>query len=278
MELDDIILRALSEDIGNGDHTSLSTVPENAEGTMYLLAKENGVIAGVDIAQRIATLHDANLIMDVKKYDGEKILKGDIVFTLKGNIRSMLSSERVILNFMQRMSGIATYTRRIVDEISGHHTKILDTRKTTPQFRLLEKMAVVIGGGYNHRFGLYDMILVKDNHIDFAGGITHALKKVFDYLSANHLELNVEVEVRNIDELHEVVSYGKVKRVLLDNFTPALMKEAVSIIDGRFETEASGMIRLENIKAYAETGVDYISIGALTHHVRSLDLSLKASL
>jgi len=278
MELDDIILRALSEDIGNGDHTSLSTVPENAEGTMYLLAKENGVIAGVDIAQRIATLHDANLLMEIKKQDGEQILKGDIVFTLKGNIRSMLSCERVILNFMQRMSGIATYTKRLANEISGYQTKILDTRKTTPQFRLLEKMAVVIGGGYNHRFGLYDMILVKDNHIDFAGGITHALNKVFDYLSANQLELNVEVEVRNLDELHEVVSYGKVKRVLLDNFTPELMKEAVSIIDGRFETEASGMIRLENIKAYAETGVDYISIGALTHHVRSLDLSLKASL
>ncbi len=278
MSLDKIILGALSEDIGSGDHTSLSTIPANVVGVTHLLAKENGVIAGIEVAKRIAELHDNKIVIETKKQDGDFIKKGDIVFVMKGNVRLMLSVERVMLNFMQRMSGIATYTKQLVDEIKDYDTKILDTRKTTPQFRLIEKMAVTIGGGYNHRFGLYDMILIKDNHIDFAGGITQALEQVYDYLAKNNLNIDVEIEVRNLDELQKVLSFGRVKRVLLDNFTPDLMKEAVLLIDSRVESEASGMIRLENIKEYAKTGVDFVSIGALTHNVKSLDLSLKAIL
>jgi nicotinate-nucleotide pyrophosphorylase (carboxylating) len=276
MTLEEIIRQSLEEDIRDGDHTTMSTVVHDSRGRMQLLVKQEGIIAGIDVAIQIIHYHDPNISIRLMKKDGDKVFPGDITFYLEGTIWSLLSMERVMLNFMQRMSGIATYTRKLVDLLEGLPVKLLDTRKTTPLFRLPEKMAVSIGGGYNHRFGLYDMILIKDNHVDFAGGVTTALQNVYNYLQKKQLELPVEIEVRNLKELEEVMSFGKVQRVMFDNFPPELMREAVFRVNGRFETEASGMINETNIRLYGETGVDYISMGALTHQVKSLDLSLKA--
>ncbi|MCB5288246.1 MAG: carboxylating nicotinate-nucleotide diphosphorylase [Candidatus Cloacimonetes bacterium] len=277
MNLENIIRESLAEDIGEGDHTSMSTVPPEARGKMQLLIKQPGIIAGIEIAQKIVHFHDPNISIRLLKQDGDRLQSGDIVLILEGKIWSLLSVERVMLNFMQRMSGIATYTRSLVDLISDLPVKLLDTRKTTPQFRMIEKMAVAIGGGHNHRFGLFDMILIKDNHVDFSGGITSALSNAFDYLEDKKLKIPVEIEVRGLDELQDVLHYKKkVNRVMFDNFSPELMKKAVKMVNNQMETEASGMINEQTIRAYAETGVDFISMGALTHQVSSLDMSLKA--
>ena len=274
--MDDIILNALKEDIGTGDHSTLSCVPETAQGSAQLLVKENGVLAGVEVAKRILFLFDPKLHMKQVLADGTAVKKGDIAFYLTGSSRSILTVERTLLNVMQRMSGIATQTSEIVQSVSGCNVKILDTRKTTPGFRLFEKMAVKIGGGENHRFGLYDMIMLKDNHIDYAGGIEAAILATHQYLKSNVLNLKIEIEVRNRAELDEVLRVGKVDRIMLDNFTPNQLWEALQIIPSSFETEASGGITKENVLEYAKTGVNYISLGALTHSAKSLDLSLKA--
>ena len=274
--MDDIILNALKEDIGTGDHSTLSCVPETAQGSAQLLVKENGVLAGVEVAKRILFLFDPKLHMKQVLADGTAVKKGDIAFYLTGSSRSILTVERTLLNVMQRMSGIATQTSEIVQSVSGCNVKILDTRKTTPGFRLFEKMAVKIGGGENHRFGLYDMIMLKDNHIDYAGGIEAAILATHQYIKSNVLNLKIEIEVRNRAELDEVLRVGKVDRIMLDNFTPNQLFEALKIIPSSFETEASGGITKENVLDYAKTGVNYISLGALTHSAKSLDLSLKA--
>lgn len=274
--LDEIIQFALREDIGEGDHSTLACVPKNATGVAKLLVKENGVLAGVEVAKRIYELYDPSLEVEYYKKDGDAIEIGEIVLQVKGSSQSILSTERLVLNFMQRMSGIATQTARIVKEIEGCSTKLLDTRKTTPGIRYLEKMAVKIGGGENHRFGLYDMVMLKDNHNDYAGGITAAIQKTKHYLAENNKDLRIEIEVRNMEELNEVLQVGGVQRIMLDNFTPAQLSEALKLIPSEYETEASGGITLETIRSYAETGVQFISVGALTHSVKSLDLSLKA--
>lgn len=271
-----LIELAFREDIGDGDHTSLSTIPADAKGAARLLVKEDGILAGVELAQAVAAHFDKALSFRIYLEDGASVKKGDIAFNLMGPIRSILMVERVLLNFMQRMSGIATQTRRYVDAVEGTGCRVLDTRKTTPGLRGLEKWAVRIGGGRNHRQGLYDMIMIKDNHHDFAGGIANAIVAARDYLLKNGKQLAIEVETRNIDEVQQVLKVGGVQRIMLDNFTPERMREAVSLIDGRFETEASGGITLATIRSFAETGVDYVSVGALTHSVPSLDLSLKA--
>lgn len=275
--LDEIIDNALREDIGPGDYSTLACVPEDAKGEALLLVKDDGVIAGVELAQRIFNRFDPDLKIEVFKKDGDRVNKGDIAFKVYGSSRSILSTERLVLNFMQRMSGIATQTAKIVSIIEGTNTKLLDTRKTTPGIRYLEKWAVRIGGGYNHRFALYDMIMLKDNHIDYAGGITNAIERTQEFLIKNQLNLKVEVEVRNTTELEEVLRVGKVDRIMLDNFTPERITEALKLIPANYETEASGGITIDTIRAFAETGVDYISVGALTHSVKSLDLSLKAN-
>jgi len=274
--IDELIDRAIAEDIGDGDHTTLSTVPKNITGSAKLLVKEDGIIAGVEIAKRIFNKIDSHLKTDFFIKDGAKVSVGDIVFNVHGNTHSILQAERLVLNFMQRMSGIATNTNRYVEKLSGLKTKVLDTRKTTPGLRIVEKMAVKIGGGKNHRFGLYDMILVKDNHVDFAGGIEKAIRKIQTYLKEYGSIIPVEVEVRNQYELEEVLVAGFVDRVMLDNFTPEQTVEAVKFIDGRIETESSGGITLETIRNYAECGVDFVSVGELTHQIKSIDLSLKA--
>ena len=274
--IDKIIELAFQEDIGEGDHTSLSCVPEDAEGHAKLLVKDEGIIAGVDLAERIFKKYDETLKIEKHILDGAKVKYGDIVFELSGNSRSILATERLVLNFMQRMSAIATQTRGVVDLINHTDTHLLDTRKTTPGIRALEKWAVTIGGGYNHRFGLYDMIMIKDNHIDYAGGITKALERANDYIKENQLKINIEIEVRDEKELDEVLSVGKVDRIMLDNFTPEQIKSVLPKIPKHIETEASGGITPDNIKGYAETGVNFISSGALTHSVKSMDLSLKA--
>ncbi len=274
--IDEIIDFALKEDIGDGDHSSLSCVPESAQGHAKLLVKDHGILAGVSLAKKIFHRYDPNLELEIHLLDGAKIKPGDIVFEVKGSSRSILATERLVLNFMQRMSGIATQTNRIVQSIEGTEANLLDTRKTTPGIRALEKWAVVIGGGYNHRFGLYDMIMIKDNHIDYAGGITKAIERTKAYLQEKNLKLKIEVEVRDEAELDEVLSVGGIDRILLDNFTPELIKKVLPKIPSEIETEASGGIDASNILAYAETGVNYISSGALTHSVKSLDLSLKA--
>jgi nicotinate-nucleotide pyrophosphorylase (carboxylating) len=274
--MDDIILNALKEDIGAGDYSTLSCVPETAQGSAELLVKENGILAGLEVAKRILFLFDATLQMKQVLQDGDIVKKGDIAFYLTGSSRSILTVERTLLNVMQRMSGIATQTYEIVQSVSACNVKILDTRKTTPGFRLFEKMAVKIGGGENHRFGLYDMIMLKDNHIDYAGGIEAAILATHEYLKSNLLRLKIEIEVRNRAELEEVLRVGKVDRIMLDNFTPNQLMEALQIIPSSFETEASGGITKENVLEYAKTGVNYISLGALTHSAKSLDLSLKA--
>ncbi len=276
MYIDDIITRALAEDLGDGDHTSLACIPANSFGKAKLLVKESGIIAGIEIARRVFEKVDSNTRFTQLLNDGDAVKPGDIAFTVEGNPVSLLSSERLALNFMQRMSGIATKTNQMVKLIDGLNTKLLDTRKTTPNIRVLEKMAVKLGGGENHRFGLYDMIMIKDNHVDFSGGIENAINNVKNYLKEKNKTLKIEIEVRNFDELNQVLTIGGIHRIMLDNFTPENLKKAVDIIDGKYETEASGGITESTIRTYAETGVDYISVGSLTHHIKSLDLSLKA--
>ena len=276
MTIDEIIENALLEDIGDGDHTSLSCIPNGSSGKAKLLVKEEGIIAGIEIARKVFEKVDKSIKFNQLLNDGNKVKPGDIVFTVEGNPVSLLSSERLALNFLQRMSGIATKTHQMVKLLDGLNTKLLDTRKTTPNLRLLEKMAVKIGGGENHRFGLYDMIMIKDNHVDFSGGIKNAITKVTKYLKSKNKNLKIEIEVRNFDELNEVLAIGGIHRIMLDNFTPENLKKAVGIINGHYETEASGGITESSLRQYAETGVDYISVGSLTHHIKSLDLSLKA--
>lgn len=276
MTIDEIIYEALREDIREGDHTSLSTIPINSTGKAQLIVKQEGIISGVEIAKRVFELVDSNLVFNQMICDGSKVKFGDIVFELEGSSISILSGERLALNFMQRMSGISTTTSIYAEKLNGLHTKLLDTRKTTPLLREIEKMAVKFGGGENHRMGLYDMIMIKDNHIDFAGGIEKAIDACVVYLKENNLDLKIEIEVRNISELKRVIAKGGVNRIMLDNFTVEAMLIAVKLIDGKYETEASGGITLDTIRNYAETGVDYVSVGALTHQIKSLDLSLKA--
>ncbi len=273
---EELIALAFREDIGDGDHTSLSTIPADAKGAARLLVKDDGILAGVELAQAIAHHFDPSITLRIYLEDGATVKKGDIAFNMMGPSRSILQVERIMLNFMQRMSGIATLTHRFVEAVDGTGCRVLDTRKTTPGLRGLEKWAVRLGGGHNHRMGLYDMIMIKDNHHDFAGGIPKAIKAANEYLTRGGKQLPIEVETRNLDEVQQVLSTGGVQRIMLDNFTPQLMREAVKLIDRRFETEASGGITLETARSFAETGVDYISVGALTHSVQSLDLSLKA--
>ena len=261
--IDDLIKLAFAEDIGDGDHTTLCCIPENAMGKSKLLIKEEGILAGVEMAQRIIK-------------DGTAVKPGDIAFTVEGKVRSLLQTERLMLNVMQRMSGIATVTNKYVKRLEGLHTRILDTRKTTPGLRMIEKAAVKIGGGVNHRIGLFDMILLKDNHIDFAGGIEKAITRAKEYLKEKGKDLKIEIEVRNMDELEEVMRIGGIDRIMLDNFTPELTRKAVKRIGGKYETESSGGITFDTIRDYAECGVDFISVGALTHSVKGLDMSFKA--
>ena len=277
--LDEFIQNALQEDLGSGDHSSLACVPLDAQSAAYLLIKETGVLAGVDVAKRICEIYDATIIFDQKLKDGDRIQPGDIAFTLQGSSRSILAVERLLLNCMQHMSGVATQTAHYVQLISGTNCTLLDTRKTTPGMRLLDKYAVKIGGGANHRFGLYDMIMLKDNHIDYAGGLKPALERTKAYLASQNLKLKVEVEVRSESELKELLTLPQdYHRIMLDNFTPQALKEALKSIPDGIETEASGGITSETIRSYAETGVQFISVGALTHSVKALDMSLKASL
>ncbi|MFA4871273.1 MAG: carboxylating nicotinate-nucleotide diphosphorylase [Pedobacter sp.] len=274
--INQFIKNAISEDLGDGDHTSLSTIPANAQGKAKLLIKEDGIIAGVELAQEIFKQVDANLQIEVFINDGAAVKYGDIALTVSGSSQSILLAERLVLNCMQRMSGIATKTNHIVQLLSGYHTQLLDTRKTTPGLRYLEKWAVRIGGGVNHRIGLYDMILIKDNHVDYAGGIANAINAANQYLKEKNKQLEIEIEVRNLTELGEVLDSGNVNRIMLDNFSFTDLKEAVRLIDKKYITEASGGIVEENVTEYAACGVDYISMGALTHSVKSLDMSLKA--
>lgn len=274
--VDLFIKNAIAEDVGDGDHTSLSTIPAGTQGKAKLIVKEDGILAGVELALEIFNQIDPSLKVDVLLTDGTPIKYGEIAFTVEGSTHSILLAERLVLNCMQRMSGIATKTNRIVQLLKPYQTKVLDTRKTTPGLRYLEKWAVVIGGGVNHRIGLYDMILIKDNHVDYAGGIANAIQAANNYLKNNSKKLAIEIEVRNMDELKQVLAEGNVDRIMLDNFELPLLKTAVELINGRFVTEASGGIVEENVVQYAACGVDYISMGALTHSVKSLDLSLKA--
>jgi nicotinate-nucleotide pyrophosphorylase (carboxylating) len=267
---------ALSEDVGDGDHTSLATIPAGTTGKAKLLVKDQGVIAGVELAEYIFHRVDKNLKINIFIQDGTEVKPKDIVFEVEGSAISILTAERLVLNCMQRMSGIATSTDRIVDLLKGTNTQVLDTRKTTPGMRYLEKWAVRIGGGVNHRFGLYDMMLIKDNHVDYSGGIARAIENAHQYIAANNKKLAIEIEVRNLDELEEVLRTGGVDRILLDNFNFIELKQAVNIIEGRYITEASGGININNVREYANCGVDYVSIGAITHSVTCLDLSLKA--
>ena len=274
--IDDLIKLAFAEDIGDGDHTTLCCIPENAMGKSKLLIKEEGILAGVEMAQRIFKDFDPNLKMEIFIKDGTAVKPGDIAFTVEGKVRSLLQTERLMLNVMQRMSGIATVTNKYVKRLEGLHTRILDTRKTTPGLRMIEKAAVKIGGGVNHRIGLFDMILLKDNHIDFAGGIEKAITRAKEYLKEKGKDLKIEIEVRNMDELEEVMRIGGIDRIMLDNFTPELTRKAVKRIGGKYETESSGGITFDTIRDYAECGVDFISVGALTHSVKGLDTSFKA--
>jgi len=277
-ELDNFIIQALHEDVRDGDHSSLAAIDKSKEGKAKLLVKDSGILCGLEVAQAIFNKVDPTLRTEMLIKEGTKINYGDIAFYVYGNAISILTAERLVLNCMQRMSGIATKTNEYVNAIEGTTAKVIDTRKTTPNIRFLEKYAVTIGGGFNHRFGLYDMIMLKDNHIDFCGGITKAVHKVQQYLKDNQLSLAIEVETRNIEDVKEALTCGGINRIMLDNFTPEKVKEAVQLINGQYETEASGGINLETIRSYAETGVDFISVGALTHSVRSLDLSLKATI
>jgi len=270
------ILRCLREDIGDGDYSSFACIPEDATGKARLLVKEEGVLSGCTIAREVFRIVDKELIFEPFIIDGKEIIPGDIVFQISGRKQSILKSERLVLNIMQRMSGIATSTRQYVKMLEGLKTRILDTRKTTPGMRFLEKEAVRTGGGMNHRMGLYDMIMLKDNHIDYAGGIENAIRSTLDYLSRTKKDLKVEIEARNLDEVRKILELGGADRIMLDNFTLEDTREAVRIIAGRCETESSGGITLKTIRNYAECGVDYISVGALTHNIKSLDMSMKA--
>ena len=274
--IDELIDLAFAEDIGDGDHTTLCCIPDTAMGKSRLLIKEPGILAGVEIARKIFHRFDPDLKMTVYIEDGTAVKPGDVAFVVEGRVQSLLQTERLILNVMQRMSGIATMTHRYVKKLEGLHTRILDTRKTTPGMRMLEKEAVKIGGGVNHRIGLFDMILLKDNHVDFAGGIENAISRCHDYLKAKGKDLKIEIEVRNLDELKEVMRVGGVDRIMLDNFSPELTKEAVKIVGGKYEIESSGGITFDTIRDYAESGVDFVSVGALTHSVKGLDMSFKA--
>jgi len=274
--LRDFLLRSIGEDLGDGDHSSLACIPWEAAGKAMLLIKEEGIIAGVDVAVRSFTAIDETLECEVLIRDGSRVRPGDIAFYVSGRQQSILKAERLVLNIMQRMSGIATNTNRYVTAVAGTGTKILDTRKTTPGFRFLEKEAVRIGGGINHRMGLFDMIMLKDNHIVYSGGIEQAVRKTREYLQKNKRKLKIEIEAGNLDDVHKIMAVGGVNRIMLDNFSPEDTCEAVKIIGGRYEIESSGGITLETVRAYAECGVDFISVGALTHHIKSLDMSLKA--
>ncbi len=274
--LDSFIQNAFNEDIGNGDHTSFACIPNDTIGKAQLLIKQDGIIAGIDIAKQVFNKFDKNLKVITFINDGEKVKNGDIAFTVEGKIISILQTERIVLNIMQRMSGIATQTNIYVEKIKDLKTKVLDTRKTTPGLRMLEKYAVKIGGGENHRMGLYDMIMIKDNHIDYSGGIENAINNTKTYLINNNLDLKIEVEARSIDEVKQILKIGGINRIMLDNFTIGETKKAVEIINGKFETESSGGINLDTIRSYAECGVDYVSVGALTHNFKSPDMSLKA--
>jgi nicotinate-nucleotide pyrophosphorylase (carboxylating) len=275
-DFEQLISLWFAEDIGDGDHTTLSCIPAAAVGKSQLIIKENGILAGVEVARKIFKSFDPELKMTVLINDGAEVKVGDVVFVVEGKVQSLLQTERLMLNIMQRMSGIATLTREYVKELEGTTTRVLDTRKTTPGLRLLEKEAVKIGGGVNHRIGLYDMILLKDNHVDFAGGIDKAIFRVHDYLKETGKDLKIEIEVRNLDELAQVMAVGGVHRIMLDNFTPDNTRKAVKIIGGKYETESSGGITFATLREYAECGVDFISVGALTHSVKSLDISFKA--
>jgi len=274
--LKEFILKSLAEDLGDGDHTSMACIPETAEGKAKLIIKEKGILAGIRVAKELFPAVDKNLKLELILDDGATIVPGEIAFYVSGRQQSILKAERLVLNIMQRMSGIATVTNEYVSQLKGLHTKILDTRKTTPGFRFLEKEAVRIGGGINHRMGLYDMILLKDNHIDYAGGIINAISKTREYLNKNNLNLKIEIEARTIEDVRTIISTGGVNRIMLDNFSVANTLLAVREIGCKYETESSGGITLSTIRSYAECGVDFISVGALTHHIKSLDMSLKA--
>ncbi|GAA3915441.1 carboxylating nicotinate-nucleotide diphosphorylase [Chitinophaga oryziterrae] len=274
--LRNLIQNALAEDIGSGDHSTLACIPAAATGKAILKIKEDGILAGMEVAKTIFQQLDPNVVFIPFKEDGEVMKKGETAFEVSALVHTLLMGERLVLNCMQRMSGIATLTHQYVEKLKGYHTRLLDTRKTTPNFRLLEKEAVRIGGGVNHRMGLYDMVMLKDNHIDFAGGITAAVNKTVAYLKEKGLSLQIEVETRNLEDVKEALAVGQIHRIMLDNFTPQLVSEALVLINGRFETEASGGINLDTLEAYAKTGVDYVSAGAVIHHAVSLDLSLKA--
>ena len=274
--IDQLLDLAFAEDIGDGDHTTLATIPAEEMGRSRLIIKEDGILAGVDMALKVFKKLDPSIKTEVYIEDGTEVKKGDVVFVSEGPVRSLLIAERTMLNIMQRMSGVATMTKRYQDELKGLHTKVLDTRKTTPGMRLLEKDGVRLGGGTNHRIGLFDMILIKDNHIDFSGGIEKAIDNANEYCKKNNKDLKIEIEVRSLDDIKKVMTHGGVDRIMFDNFTPELTKEAVALVDGKYETESSGGITLENLRAYGETGVDYISVGALTHSVKGLDMSFKA--
>lgn len=274
--ISDLIQLALAEDIGDGDHSTLCSIAASVSGRSKLLIKEEGILAGVDIAIEVFRMFDPDLRTEVFIHDGAAVKPGDVAFIVSGKVRSILQTERLVLNIMQRMSGIATITRQYVQLLEGTSTKVLDTRKTTPGMRILEKQAVKTGGGVNHRTGLYDMILLKDNHVDFAGGIENALLGAQKYLKEKNKTLQIEIEVRSLEELEEALRVGGVDRIMLDNFTPEKSREAVQIVKGRVELESSGGITIDNLRQYAEAGVDYISVGALTHSVKSLDMSLKA--
>ena len=273
---DKLIDLAFAEDIGDGDHTTLCCIPEDAMGKSHLLIKEDGVLAGVEMAKKVFARFDPTMKVEVLINDGAQVKKGDIAMVVEGKTRSLLQTERLMLNIMQRMSGIATMTAKYVKRLEGTKTHVLDTRKTTPGLRMLEKQAVKIGGGMNHRIGLFDMILLKDNHVDFAGGITNAIDRCHAYLQEKGLDLKIEIEVRSFDELNQVLEHGGVDRIMLDNFSVPDTKKAVDIIAGKYETESSGGITYDTIRDYAEQGVDFISVGALTHSVKGLDMSFKA--
>ena len=276
-ELEDSLIDvAFAEDIGDGDHTTLCCIPETAMGKSHLLIKGEGILAGVEVAKKVFNRFDPTMQVEVLIGDGAHVKVGDVAMVVTGKTRSLLQTERLMLNIMQRMSGIATMTNRYVERLKGTNTRILDTRKTTPGLRMLEKQAVKIGGGVNHRIGLFDMILLKDNHVDFAGGITNAIDRCHAYLQEKGLDLKIEIEVRNFDELNQVLTHGGVNRIMLDNFSVSDTKKAVDIIAGRYETESSGGITYDTIRDYAEQGVDFISVGALTHSVKGLDMSFKA--
>lgn len=276
--LREFVQLALREDVGEGDHTSLSCLPIDKDGEAKLLVKEDGVIAGVNVAEKIFTLVDPALKVNLLIADGSVVQVGDVILSVHGKIHSILKAERLVLNVMQRMSAIATKTAQYVQALAGTKTKVLDTRKTTPLLRFLEKSAVVIGGGTNHRFGLYDMILIKDNHVDYAGGIANAVRNALDYKKAKNIDIPIEVEVRDFEELDALLHCEGVDRVMFDNFTPEDVRKAVDLVQGKMITEASGGITLDTISAYAHAGVDYVSVGALTHSVYNMDLSLKARL